>query len=307
MKTPAYYYHQIRIWLILHKYKVTAGILLAVIGVVISSFGWLCPRPAELSKQVQEKIDQIPKLEQRTAEIAESVKKLEIALGQKPYLDGLAQSPPPVFDPFAKGLDLMAQSKWDEAIAQFKESMKEAKGSEIVALYNLIGLCYYTPGKLDSALSSYDNSFKLARQFEDSEGEAAALGNIGLIYLDKGDLDAALKYLQETLKIDREIGYKQGEASALGNIGLIYSDKGDLDAALKYHQEALKIAQEIGHRQNEANQLGNIGLIYSAKGDLDAALNYLEEARAILIKHNLAYGRDIIENAIAKIKAKEAK
>ncbi|MCX6828422.1 MAG: tetratricopeptide repeat protein, partial [candidate division Zixibacteria bacterium] len=222
MNSLEYYYHQIRIWLILHKYKVTAGIILAVISILISSFGWLCPRPAELSKQDQEKIDQIPQLEQRTAEIAESVKKLENALGQKPYLDGLTQSPPPVFNPFKKGLDLMAQSKWDEAIVEFKISMKEAKGSQLVALYNLIGICYDTPGKLDSALSSYNKSLELARQFADRMGEANALGNIGNIYYAKGDLDAALKYQQEALKIDREIGYKQGEASDLGNIGLIY-------------------------------------------------------------------------------------
>ncbi len=91
----------------------------------------------------------------------------------------------------------------------------------------------------------------------------------------------------------------------MGNIGLIYSAQGDLDSALKSHRDALDIHREIGYRQGEANALGNIGLVLEGKGQLDEALKYLEEALSILNRHGLAHGRDIIEEAIARIKQKK--
>jgi tetratricopeptide (TPR) repeat protein len=218
--------------------------------------------------------------EQEARIVRETVR--QTVAGVTAYLDGLpGVKNPAIKDPFDAGMKLMDASKWDEAIVEFRKALPHAKASQLVALYNLIGLCYTTPGKLDSALASYEKSLSVARESNDQQGAAIALGNIGLIYHDKGDLDQALKYQQDALKTDREIGYRQGEAQDLGNIGLIYQDKGDLDRALKHHQQALRIHQEIGYQQGVADQLGNIGLIYKTKGDLDQALKYHEQALKI--------------------------
>ncbi|KPK77586.1 MAG: hypothetical protein AMJ89_02200, partial [candidate division Zixibacteria bacterium SM23_73] len=201
---------------------------------------------------------EIKKVTEKADLALKNIERIEKHFGIPIYPDGLPSADPPVFDPFLEGTKLMTQYKWDEAIAEFQKAMKEAKATQLVALYNLVAICYYTSGRLSLALDNYNESLRLARQFNDKEGEGGALGNVGLIYQDKGDLDKALKYYQEALKIHKEIGFREGEANALGNIGLIYKAKGDLEQALKYYQGALKIHKEIGFRQSEASDLGNI-------------------------------------------------
>jgi len=235
----------------------------------------------QIEKGKKEEEERLGRIEEQVERANKNIEKIERHIGVPIYADGLPSADPPVFDPFFEGTKLMTAYKWDEAISEFQKAMKEAKASQLVALYNLIALCYYTSGRQALALENIQKSLSFAEQFVDKEGKANALGNIGLIYRAKGDLDQALKYLQEALKIDKEIGLREGEASDLGNIGLIYQDRGDLDQALKYHREALKIHKEVGYRGGEASALGNIGVIYQAKGDLDQALKYQKEALKI--------------------------
>ena len=178
------------------------------------------------------------------------------------YVDGLPKSERAVRKPFERGRAAMDAYKWDKAIGRFRQAMKEAKGTELVALFNLIGLCHYTLGRLDDALRNYEKSAVLAEQFGDKRGKAAGLGNIGLIYSAKGEPDKALKYYDEALVMDREIGYQQGVANQLGNIGLIYRAKGELDRELMYGVEALASYREIGHQPGVASALSNIGNAY---------------------------------------------
>ena len=253
-------------------------IALGVPAVLIALFAWILPRRARLRKEDEVRIQNI---EKETKEANENIKLIEKHFGIPIYVDGLTSAPPSVFDPFAKGLKLMTEYKWDEAIDEFKKSMKDAKTSQLVALYNLMGLCYDTPGNLDLALKSYNESLNLAREFNDKVGEAKALGNLGLIYYTRGDLDNALRYHEDALKIDREIGNKEGESQDLGNIGLIYETRGDLDKTLEYQEEALKIDREISNKEGEAQDLENLGSMYQTRGDLDKALKYYEDALKI--------------------------
>jgi tetratricopeptide (TPR) repeat protein len=250
-----------------------AGVALTAIGIVVT----LAIR-VRLRKRDEERIHRI---EKQVETANKNIENIEKHLGIPIYTDGLASADSPVFDPFLEGTKLMAEYKWDEAIAEFQKAMEEAKASQLVALFNLVGLCYDTSGRLSLALENYEESLRLARQLNDKQGEASALGNIGLIYKAKGDLDQALKYHQDALKIDREIGLREGEASDLGNIGLIYQIRGDLHQALKYQKDALKINKEIGVRQSEAGDLKNIAGVFEAKANLDQALKYYNEALKI--------------------------
>ncbi len=197
------------------------------------------------------------------------------------YLDGLPKSTGAVRTSYDAGMAAVDTLKWEEAIGYFREAMKEAKGTELVALFTLIGACHYTLGRLDDALTNYEESVRLAKQFADKEGRAAALGNIGVIYGVRGEPDKALKYFEATLAQGREIGDKKVVAASLGNIGLIYHGMGEFDRALRSHEEALAIAREIGYKQSVANCLGNIGNLYHAKREPDKAFKCHEEALAI--------------------------
>jgi len=197
------------------------------------------------------------------------------------YLDGLPKSEPAVRQPFELGLAAMDAFRWDQAIGHFREAMMKAKGGELVALLDLMGVCHYMHGRPDNALRGFEESARLAELFGDEEGKPPALGNIGVIYHDRGELDRALQYKEEALAKAHGLGDQWAEAVHLGSIGNILRDKGELDRALDYHERALETSREFGDKLGEATDLANIGSIYRDKGGLDKALKYDREALAL--------------------------
>ncbi|MFH0931672.1 MAG: tetratricopeptide repeat protein [Candidatus Zixiibacteriota bacterium] len=218
------------------------GVIVGTIALIIALYPLICPPRVKLDRPTEKKIDKIDTIEKK-------LEILEKRLGKPIYVDGLPSADSSVFDPFAKGLKLMTEYKWDEAIAEFKQSMKEAKASQLVALYSLIGLCYYTPGKLDLALENWNKSLSLSREFNDREGESAVLGNLGIVYRIRGELDKAIKYHEDALKIDREMRNKYGEASDLDNLGSVYEEKGEKEKSFKYYEDALRLFTQIGAKK----------------------------------------------------------
>jgi tetratricopeptide (TPR) repeat protein len=236
---------------------------MAVLGIIIglaftAQVAWYVYR-----RQKSEAAEQAKAQEERAKEQSRKLDALQTQVGRMAeYLDGLPKSTGPVRTSFDAGRAAMKAYKWDDAIAHFKDAIKSASGTQLVALYNLIGLCHYTPGRWDEALQAYEESRRLAQDFGEKQGEAAALGNIGVVWQLKGEWDKALEYQEKALQLDRELGNRQGEAQELGNIGLVWQDKGEWDRALEYHYKALKLDRELGDKQGEASDLGNIGNTY---------------------------------------------
>lgn len=195
------------------------------------------------------------------------------------YLDGLPSvSDPAVKDPFEAGRKLMEECKWAEAVAEFRKALPHGIGTQLVALYNLIGLCYYTSGKLDYALASYEKSLTLATEFQDGPGEAAALGNIGLILRDRGQTQAAEQYFQKALKVSEQVGYEQGRAEQLNNLGLISLRRGNLDEAKARLTEALEMDRRAGNVYGMAVATENLGVILQHEKRYAEALDHFRSA-----------------------------
>ena len=208
------------------------------------------------------------------------------------YLDGLPSSEPAVRQPFELGLAAMRACRWDEAIGHFRNAMTVTKGTHLVALLNLTGVCHYTRGRPSEALKDFEESVRLAIRCQSERGRAQALNNVGLVYHGRGELDKALEYIEESLAIARELDDQWAVAIQLGNAGNIWHDKGDLDKALRYHEQALAISREIRDQWGVATELGNIGTVYRDKGEPDKALAYLELALAT--SHEIGYRLGVV-------------
>jgi len=158
-------------------------------------------------------------LKRQAAEQNRKLDALQQTVGQlTAYLDGLPQAKGPVRTSFDAGYAAYEACKWDEAIGHFKEALKTAQGTQLVALYNLIGLSHYTPGRRDDALAAFEESRRLAVDFKDRKGEAAALGNIGLIWMNKGEWDRAVGNLVQVLAVFGQLGAKVEVARTLRNL-----------------------------------------------------------------------------------------
>lgn len=277
------------------KKRETVGLIIGALGLIATSAAWLFPFPTSLSKKdaqpilrteenVMEVKSNVEELKEEVQELKQDLNIIKRHLGIPYYEDALPSAPPPVFDAFAKGVRLARDYKWKEAISEFKRSMKEAKGSQIVALYNLIGLCYKSMDSLALATESYNSSLTLARQFNDTLGVSNALGNLGVLFGIRGELDTALKYEEDALRFSQKISDRQGEGQSLGNLGIILAKKGDLDSALVLFGKGLRIQQDIADSVGVATQLANIGNAYLNKGtkeDLDSAAKYSQNALSI--------------------------
>ncbi len=166
--------------------------------------------------------------------------------GMEKYFDALPKSMPAVREPFERSRAAMDAYKWEEAIAFFQKAAEEAKGTELVALLNLMGLCHCTSGRPDYALRDYEESTSLAEKFDDKPGKAVNLGNLGNMYRAKGESDKAIECHEEALAIHREIGYRPGVASTLGNIGnaYVWAMKIAAPPAAARHKEVAGLAQK---------------------------------------------------------------
>ncbi|MBM3331276.1 tetratricopeptide repeat protein [candidate division WOR-3 bacterium] len=200
------------------------------------------------------------------------------------YLDGLSSSADAVRQPFELGLAAIEDNAWDKAVGCFQQAMPEAKGAQLVALFNLTGVCRYAQGMLDAALSSFEQASRLAEQFGAEDGKAPAFGNIGVVRHDRGELDVALQYKEKALAQAHQLGDQWAEAIYLANIGNIWRDKGELDRALEYHQQALELSRALGDKWGVASDLAGIAGIYRDQGSLDEALRLNKEALAIARK-----------------------
>src|SRR5512139_1135293 len=82
------------------------------------------------------------------------------------YLGGLFESEPAVRQSFELGFAAMNACNWDEAIEHFRKAVMQTKGAGVVALLNLIGVCHYTQGRSDDALSDFQQSARLGEEFD---------------------------------------------------------------------------------------------------------------------------------------------
>ena len=238
------------------------GVVLALAGIGVAIYLYTRSASKQQAERLEAKVDALVR-----------------RFGQlQAYMAELPDSVGAVRAGFDAGLTAMEQSRWDEAIGHFRESVKTAAGTQLVALYNLIGLCHFTPGRRQAALEAWEESSRLARDFGDKTGEVRAVGNIGLVWHLMGKWDKAMVQFRAALALHRELGDRLGEAKDLGNIGAIWKNRCDLDKALENHAAALAIFEQLGAKREQAGVLGNIGLAWQEKGDLDKALQFQERS-----------------------------
>ncbi len=145
------------------------------------------------------------------------------------------------------------------------------------------------PPDLLPQIAFLEKGLELAREIDDPDSEAVALGSLAQAYHFQKDYDKSIEYLQQRLAIADEIKDPRGKSIALGNLGNAYHAQGKLSQALKYHEQSWEIARQIEDIRQEANALGSIGLVLLDSGELPAAERHLREAITTLevIRENL--------------------
>ena len=162
------------------------------------------------------------------------------------------------FGHFNRGLGLLLQSKFDDAIVEFNAALRADPTNP--RFYNSRGNAWKGKGELDIAIADYNDAIRLDPNFAfPYNGRASA-------FYSKGELDRAIGDYSEVIRLDPTL------AAPYNNRAIVWRDKGELDRALDDANEALR------RDPKNVTTYANRGEIWRLKGDLDRALADQDEA-----------------------------
>jgi len=119
---------------------------------------------------------------------------------------------------------------------------------------------------------------------EDNRTRADALGNLAVACRELKEVPHALEYHQRALTIYRQLRYRRGEGQTLNNLGVTHRTMGRYSEAAEVFAEALSIFRELKDHRGEALTLWNIGSVADKQGDLPRAIAYAKGARDVLLR-----------------------
>lgn len=170
-----------------------------------------------------------------------------------------------------------------EAVALFGEIHVE-----VGLAYNTLGTIHRRAGDFHGAVRYYEKALEIIRQVlpENSQENAATLGNLGVAYFSLGNLDRAIALNQESLSIyELLFGPDHPEvAVSLGELSVFYIFKEDLGTALELSSRSLSVREKAfgPDHIDLILPIGNLAVVYSRLGDHDRAIQLFE--RALLIE-----------------------
>ncbi len=184
-----------------------------------------------------------------------------------------------------RGMILMSQAKYEEAISEFKEAIRSSEDLAIARINiaraqykqkeyaaavatleeflriqprskdaeNLLGNITMEQGRLPEA----EGHFRRALEYEPNFTDAR--NSLGILYDRTGRTEGAIREFQRVIEVDGEY------AEAYNNIGVIYKKQGKIDEAVTIFKKAIAADPEF------AGSYSNLALVYEDRGDLDAA------------------------------------
>jgi tetratricopeptide (TPR) repeat protein len=170
------------------------------------------------------------------------------------------------FDDFNRGNANKNMGEWDEAIAQYTETLRKDPNNAMA--YNNRGAAYHDKGMNDQAIADCNQAIRLDPNF------ATAYLNRGNAYRAKGMYDQAIADYTQAIRLD------PNDAGAYLNRGNVYDDKGMYDQAIADYNQAIRLDP------NFAMAYYNRGNAYRAKGMYDQAI--ADYTQAIRLNSNYA-------------------
>ncbi|MCS7483875.1 tetratricopeptide repeat protein [Umezawaea endophytica] len=154
-------------------------------------------------------------------------------------------------------------------------------GDDLGEAANLIclGDAMWRLGEHEDALTTYEQSSRIAHEIGDRRTEGYALRGSGLICYEIADYDRALQLFENALEVFRASSVKRGEAMSLLSLGTTFKMLGRMDDAVRHCEEAVEILRDIDDVWSVAwalmplaEALGSAGRFSESEGQLAEAV-----------------------------------
>jgi tetratricopeptide (TPR) repeat protein len=168
--------------------------------------------------------------------------------------------------------------------------------SNLLRLYNNLGLSYNELGQLDKAIESYEKIITISNNVtKNEEHVATAYNNIGTVWREKGIFNKAYYYFKASIDISRKLGKQNSKSLAISlhNLGEYLADNGEFSKAVVYYLESISIKKraKVIDYPSIANSYNSLGAILVGESEYDEALYYYEKAADTIVD---AYGTNHI-------------
>lgn len=182
-----------------------------------------------------------------------------------------------------QGESLCRQGDFSSGVQAFLQALQVGTTDPSVrsAIFIQLGNAYFYLENYDKALEFHTQDLRIARELEDTRGEAKASGNIAMTLKCLGQYSEAVACGQRQLDLYRKIDDdKVGISRALYNLGNIFLGKAkanigfsgdvfevpvgakeDLDWAMEYYVENYKLVQDFGDLAAQGRVCGNLGSV----------------------------------------------
>ena len=173
-------------------------------------------------------------------------------------------------------------SQYDKAQQRTDESKRLAKANQdtngLYTAQTMQGIIYWRKADYLTALKTFEQALEIAKQEENHRGIANTTNYMAIIYQTLGQPEKALSYFLRAYNIQKELGDEKSIAVSLNNIANMYGTSGNYSLALDYQLQSRKIREKLNDLPGLAQILGNIGLTYFYLKDYDQALAYLQRS-----------------------------
>ena len=165
----------------------------------------------------------------------------------------------------------------------------------------LSGNVKYVKGAYPEALDSFQKSYLLYKELNDSTSQGRLLSNIGLVFKNLKQYPLALENYRKAYDIFLFTNDSISMSKLFNNLGVIYKNLELYDSARYYYQLSLAGKQRENDEKGIASTLTNLGIISFLENDDQSAENYFRES--IAIEENLGNTEGVVRNLnnLAKI------
>jgi predicted ATPase/class 3 adenylate cyclase/Tfp pilus assembly protein PilF len=141
-----------------------------------------------------------------------------------------------------------------------------------------------TQGDYPQARELLEESLRLRRELEDTQGTVFSLACLGNVACHQEDYSGARKLYEQSLRLCQQTGDKWGIAALHINLGNVASLQGEYERARELNEESLRLSRELGDKQGIAMSLGNLGFVEYRQGAYERARDLLEESLRLMQK-----------------------
>lgn len=162
-----------------------------------------------------------------------------------------------------------------------KVSRKMPVNSEILSLYNTIGVLEILKGNRAKGLKIFLSNLELSAEPKFVKARIECLSYLGQFYLEQGEPAKALQFLQDGLKMAEEKNLRELESNILLEMALI-AKATDVALSLSYLNRAKEIAEQMNNKAFLVNVYDDVAAICKERGNYKEAYEAKEKKQRIV-------------------------